>query len=81
MSSYETINLEITYHNVAIVQLNRPKKLNAMNDQFFNEFFDAVRKVRDDQNAKVLLIHGGDSRHFSAGLDRKIIHYEIFSFL
>jgi enoyl-CoA hydratase/carnithine racemase len=53
---------------VAIVTLNRPERLNAMNLEMRNVIFQAVEELRDRSDLRVLLIraHG---RYFTAGVD------------
>ena len=53
---------------VGLIQLNRPKVLNALNGALMTELGDAVEEM--DQNAAVrcIVIHGGE-RAFSAGAD------------
>lgn len=67
MSQYET--LEVSVENaIAHVQLNRPEKLNAMNEAFWREipaFFQWA-----DQTPEVrAVIMSANGRHFSAGID------------
>lgn len=56
--------------NIAIIKLNRPKVLNAMNKQLWLDFRNALHDVRDDPNIKVLIITG-EGRAFSTGADLK----------
>jgi enoyl-CoA hydratase len=64
------------YHNVilkiegavATITLNRPEKLNAMNNEMFRELLDALDEVRQDGDSLVVVIKGA-GRAFSAGQD------------
>ncbi|MFW6011404.1 MAG: enoyl-CoA hydratase/isomerase family protein [Desulfosalsimonas sp.] len=55
---------------VATVKLNRPKVLNAMNKQLWEEFQEALDDCRNDAEIKVLIITG-EGRAFSTGADLK----------
>lgn len=53
---------------VALIQLNRPKELNALNPQLMEELLDALLSIeRDDQVRAVVLT--GNEKAFAAGAD------------
>ena len=54
---------------VAILTLNRPEKLNAMNRQLNRELQDAVRAMNADEEVGCIVITGAGERAFSAGGD------------
>ncbi len=54
----------------AVVKFNRPKVLNAMNQQLWLDFEKALKDVQNDQNIKALIITG-NGRAFSTGADLK----------
>lgn len=61
----------ITYEKkgyVAYVTLNRPEKLNAMNDVMHRELGEAWADFRDDSDLRVAIL-SGNGRCFSAGAD------------
>ncbi|MDE2780634.1 MAG: enoyl-CoA hydratase/isomerase family protein [Chloroflexota bacterium] len=66
--SYEFI-LEEKEDGVAILTLNRPEKLNAMNRQLNRELQDAVRAMNQDDEVGCIVITGAGERAFSAGGD------------
>ena len=55
---------------VAIIKLNRPNVLNAMNKQLWLDFQSALEDVKQDSKIKVLIITG-EGRAFSTGADLK----------
>jgi len=55
---------------VAIIKLNRPQVLNAMNKQLWLDLQTALEDVRNDPEIKVLIITG-NGRAFSTGADLK----------
>ena len=65
--SFETIEYK-TREGVAYVTLDRPKKLNAMNEQLHQELGEAWDRVRDDDTVRVAIL-SGNGRCFSAGAD------------
>lgn len=65
--AYETIIVEIE-EGVATLTLNRPKVLNALNDQVFNELAEAAEELATDQSVRVVIITGGE-KVFAAGAD------------
>ena len=54
----------------AMVKLNRPKVLNAMNKQLWQDFQVALEDSRNDPDIKVMIITG-EGRAFSTGADLK----------
>lgn len=56
------------YENVALITLNRPQTLNALNSEIRIELSDATARVRDDDDIRVLIITGA-GRGFSSGAD------------
>ena len=65
--SYETISLDIE-NRVATITINRPKMMNAFNEQLIWDMGDATEKVKNDSQIRVLVITG-EGRGFSAGAD------------
>lgn len=57
-------------NELAIIKLNRPKVLNAMNRQLWIDLQTALQDIRDDARVKVLIITG-EGRAFSTGADLK----------
>ena len=65
--SYETISLNIE-NRVATITINRPKMMNAFNEQLIWDMGDATEIVKNDSQIRVLVITG-EGRGFSAGAD------------
>jgi len=55
---------------IAVIKLNRPKVLNAMNKQLWLDFQVALEDVKNDPEIKALIITG-EGRAFSTGADLK----------
>ncbi len=59
-------------HNVAVIRLNRPEKINAMNLTMWNEIRSAFRWVDDTPEARVAVLEG-EGKAFSAGIDLQMM--------
>ena len=57
-----------TRGKVGLITLNRPKQLNALNDDLMNELGDALRGFEADENIGAIVITGSD-KAFAAGAD------------
>lgn len=55
---------------IALIQLNRPKELNALNPQLMQEVRDTLQQFDKNDNVKVIIITGNDQA-FAAGADIK----------
>jgi enoyl-CoA hydratase len=66
--AYEYILVE-KEQGVAILTMNRPDKLNAMNRQLSSELHNAVKQMVADEEISCLVITGSGERAFSAGGD------------
>lgn len=65
---YNTILFE-KKENYAIITLNRPDKLNALNEQLFIELNDIISTVELDSEIKALILTGSGEKAFAAGAD------------
>jgi len=68
MSNYETITVE-KRGAVAILTINRPDKLNALNSKVHEEGVSALDELRNDDEVRVLVITGAGEKSFIAGAD------------
>ena len=64
---YEDLIVEI-HDKVALIRLNRPKALNALNDRMMNELGDALAKFDADANIGCIILTGSE-KAFAAGAD------------
>jgi enoyl-CoA hydratase/carnithine racemase len=67
-SVYETLAIERRDDGIAIVRLDRPEKLNAMNPAFFRELPAVLAELDADARVEVCVLTGA-GRAFSAGGD------------
>lgn len=68
MASYETLLVE-RRGRVAIITINRPQKLNALNIQTRAEGAAALEELREDESVRVVVITGAGEKAFVAGAD------------
>lgn len=69
--SFEFILVTPQYEkHVALIQLNRPKELNALNLQLMGEIRDALKQLDNDDDVRAIIITGNE-RAFAAGADIK----------
>ena len=64
----ENILIERT-DRIAIITINRPDKLNALNIQTREELSEALDELRDDDETRVVIITGAGEKAFIAGAD------------
>jgi enoyl-CoA hydratase len=69
--SYGYIRFQAENDGVALVTVNRPDKLNALNRDTMGELADAFGRVRDDAAIRGLIVTGAGERAFVAGADIK----------
>ncbi len=69
--AYETIIVEIEDH-VALIKLNRPDALNALNDQLMSELAHALGDAQDNEKVRCIVLTGSE-KAFAAGADIKMM--------
>lgn len=67
--SYSNIRLETAPDGIATVTVNRPDKLNALNQETVGELSDAFTQVRDNASIRALIVTGAGEKAFVAGAD------------
>jgi E-phenylitaconyl-CoA hydratase len=66
-----SIDFELNKDGVALITINRPEKLNAMDAEHYAGLTDAWTRVRDDDDVRVAIITGAGEKSFTAGADIK----------
>ena len=64
--NYEKIRLEVA-DSVATITLDDPETRNALSDQLLTELLDALRAVKEDDGARVVVLASSHEKVFSAG--------------
>ena len=54
---------------IGFITINRPKALNALNKEVFDEFSPLLDEIAADEEVKVVIITGGGEKSFVAGAD------------
>ena len=68
---FETLLLEVDEAGIALLTINRPDKLNALNKQVFDELDEAVQLIQKSSDVKAVIITGSGEKAFVAGADIK----------
>ncbi|MBK9730929.1 MAG: enoyl-CoA hydratase/isomerase family protein [Chitinophagaceae bacterium] len=63
------VNPQVEQH-IALITLNRPKELNALNRQLMTELMEALQQLDTDENVRAIIITGNE-KAFAAGADIK----------
>nr|MBC8345867.1 enoyl-CoA hydratase/isomerase family protein [Candidatus Neomarinimicrobiota bacterium] len=58
-------------NQIAVLTINRPEALNAMNDQVIADLVSAVTSCIEDENVGVIILTGAGEKAFVAGADIK----------
>ena len=74
---YETITVE-TRGKVGLVTLNRPKALNALNQQILTELLHAMRSFETEPNIGAIVLTGSE-KAFAAGADIKEMQAQTYA--
>lgn len=69
--SYDTILFEVDDEGIATVTINRPDKLNALNNDLLNDIEDVFDEIHERDDIKGVLLEGSGDKAFAAGADIK----------
>ena len=67
--SYSNIRFEVGEAGIALLTVNRPEKLNALNSETIGEIADAVARAWRDSEVHALIVTGAGEKAFVAGAD------------
>lgn len=67
--TYENITIETLSEGVALLTINRPSKLNALNKATIAELHQAFKTAENDPSIKVIILTGSGEKAFVAGAD------------
>ena len=73
MSKLNHIQIERRLNNIAIITINRPEVLNAINVEVIAELSQAIDILSADDSVKVVIITGKGERSFCAGADIRYV--------
>lgn len=63
------VNPQLEKH-IALIELHRPRELNALNRQLMSEVRETLKSLDEDENVRVIILTGGE-KVFAAGADIK----------
>lgn len=66
------IDLEVS-DGIAVVTINRPERLNAMDPEHYRDLSAAWTRVRDDEAINVAIVTGAGEKSFTTGADLKSV--------
>ncbi len=66
--THQTLKYEVA-DGVALITLNRPKALNAINRMMVQELTQVLNQAEEDQNVRILILTGAEEKAFAAGAD------------
>jgi len=72
MENKDAVRLTIE-DSVATVLLNRPEAMNALNQDMWEGLLHAARSIKENPQARVVIVTGAGSKAFTAGMDLKMI--------
>ncbi|WP_323781371.1 enoyl-CoA hydratase [Thalassovita sp.] len=75
--AYETIIVEIEDH-IALVKLNRPDAMNALNGQLLTELADAMKAAQANDKVRCIVLTGSE-KAFAAGADIKMMSEKTYT--
>ncbi len=67
----QSLQLEVDEQGIALLIINRPEKLNALNAQVLGDLGDALTHVEESEKIRLLIITGSGDKAFVAGADIK----------
>ena len=68
---FDTLSLSTEKDFIAVITINRPDKLNALNVTVIDELDKCLQVLKDDNSIKVVIITGAGEKAFVAGADIK----------
>lgn len=66
-----SIDFDLDEHGIAVITINRPDKLNAMDAEHYAGLTAAWVRVRDDDDVRVAIVTGAGEKAFTVGADIK----------
>lgn len=69
MSRFNTLLLETGDDGVAVLTVNRPDKMNALNDEVLTELAEAFRHINVEKSIRAVIVTGAGEKAFVAGAD------------
>lgn len=74
-NKYSTLLIEIDEQGIAVLTINRPDKLNAINNEVMSELEGAIMELRHKDSVKAIILTGSGEKAFIAGADIRELSY------
>lgn len=74
-NKYSTLLVEIDDQGIATITINRPDKLNAINNEVMNDLEGVIMEMRHKDSVKAIILTGSGEKAFVAGADIKELSY------
>ena len=68
MMAHQTLTYEVT-DGIALITLNRPKALNAINRMMLQELAQVLGQAEEDASVRIVILTGAEEKAFAAGAD------------
>jgi enoyl-CoA hydratase/carnithine racemase len=66
-----SIDVTVSDEGIALITINRPERLNAMDAEHYQALSQAWMRVRDDAAIRVAIVTGAGEKSFTTGADIK----------
>jgi len=73
MSDQNVITMDVDEKGIALVTLNRPEALNALNQDLWKGLRDTAQSIMERPEIRVVIMTGAGEKAFTAGMDLKMI--------
>jgi len=73
MDDHKVITLDVDEQGIALVTLNRPEALNALNQDLWRGLRDTAQSIKENPAIRVVIVTGAGEKAFTAGMDLKMI--------
>lgn len=74
-NKYSTLLIDIDETGIAVITINRPDKLNAINNEVMTDLEGAVMELRYNDQVKAIIVTGSGDKAFVAGADIRELSY------
>jgi len=74
-NKFGTLLIDIDANGIAVLTINRPDKLNAINNEVMSELEGAIMELRHKDQVKAVIVTGSGEKAFIAGADIRELSY------
>ena len=70
-TDFDTLKIQVEESGIAVLTINRPDKLNALNKKLLDELDQALDSLQENRDIRLLIVTGEGDKAFAAGADIK----------